>query len=181
MVVGLTSSQYLVQEDGKGGRLLPGQIVRYPKVYKEFYHFEGHKIWLSCRMPIMIYPKGSLTTSSDSQSLRDSSRITTLCPALLTLSWCMSLSRCLGIWPWTSRQLRSSRGMPGVLWRPQWRSLPSGSRILRLFKKYFASFPHLLFWIAAFERIWGRVWPDILTNSSTQCWTSWNWAACPCL
>lgn len=31
MVVGLTASQYLVQEDGKGGRLLPGQIVRYPK------------------------------------------------------------------------------------------------------------------------------------------------------
>ena len=39
-----------------------------------------------CRMPIMTYPKGSLTTSSDSQSQRDSSRITTLCPALLTLS-----------------------------------------------------------------------------------------------
>ena len=140
MVVGLTSSQYLVQEDGKGGRLLPGHIIRYPKVYKEFSHFECHKILLFCRMPIMTYPKGSLTTSSDSQSLRDSSRITTLCLALLTLSWCMSLSRCLGIWLWTSRQLRSSRGMPGVLWRPQWRSLPSGSRILRLFKEIFCKF-----------------------------------------
>ena len=79
----------------------------------------------------MTYPKGSLTTSSDSQSPRGSSRITTLCHALLILSWCIFWWRCPGTWPWTSRQLKSSRGMPGLHWRPQWRSLPSGSRILR--------------------------------------------------
>ena len=127
MVVGLTASQYLVQEDGKGGRLMPGQIVRYPKVYKDYHEF--HKIWNLCRMPIMTFPKGSHTTSSDSQSLRHSSKIITSCPALLTLSWCMSWSRCPGTWPWTFRQLKSSRDMPGLHLRPQWRSLPSGSRI----------------------------------------------------
>ena len=80
----------------------------------------------------MIYPKGSLTTSSDSQSPRGSSRITTLCHALPILSWCMSWLRCHGTWPWTSRQLKSFKGMPGMHWRRQWRSPPSGSRILRL-------------------------------------------------
>ena len=30
IVAALTSSQYLVQEDGAGGRLIPAQIVRYP-------------------------------------------------------------------------------------------------------------------------------------------------------
>ena len=86
MVVGLTASQYLVQEDGKGGRLLPGQIVRYPKVSRHKQHHEFYKIYkLLFRIPIMIYPKESHTTSSDSQNQRHSSKITTSCPALLTL------------------------------------------------------------------------------------------------
>ena len=176
MVVGLTASQYLVQEDGKGGRLMPGQIVRYPKVYKHYYEF--HKIWFLCRMPIMTFPKGSHTTSSDSQSLRHSSKITTSCPALLTLSWCMSWSKCPGTWLWTFRQLKSSRGMPGLHSRPQWRLLPSGFRILRLFSELYWLIFHILFFPAPFEKIWGTVWPDILTYSSTKCWTSWNWAPC---
>ena len=44
MVVGLTSSMYLMQEDGPGGRLLPGQIIRYPKVQKRSSNIVNSKL-----------------------------------------------------------------------------------------------------------------------------------------
>merc|ERR1719341_815101 len=64
MVVGLTASQYLVKEED----------------------LCQDKLSDIQRMPIMIFQKGSHTTSSDSQSPRHSSKIITSCPALLTLS-----------------------------------------------------------------------------------------------